>query len=102
MRAAAMNAARTARNSIRALNPEIKSGNFLNNILGMREAIAAGAFEALMLNQDGHLAEATQSNVFVVRAIARWRSLRAVMSMIGRPTASSARAATNTHVGNPS
>ena len=58
--------ARTFRNSPRALDPEIKSGNFLNNILAQREAIAAGAFEAVLLSQDGLLTEATQSNLFLV------------------------------------
>jgi branched-chain amino acid aminotransferase len=58
--------ARTFRNSPRALDPEIKSGNFLNNILAQREAIAAGALEAVLLSQDGLLTEATQSNLFLV------------------------------------
>lgn len=59
--------ARTTRNSSRALSPEIKSGNFLNNILAMREAIDAGAFEAILLNPDANVAEGTQSNVFLVQ-----------------------------------
>lgn len=60
--------ARTVRNSPRALDPNIKSGNFLNNILAKREAVAAGAFEAVMMNHEGCVAEASQSNVFAVLA----------------------------------
>jgi branched-chain amino acid aminotransferase len=56
----------TRRNLREALDPRIKSLNFLNNILAKREALAAGAFEALMLNHEGFLAEGTVSNVFLV------------------------------------
>lgn len=49
-----------------ALDPSIKSGNYLNNILALREARQRQAFECLMLNQHGHLAEASTSNVFLV------------------------------------
>jgi len=57
---------KTQRNAPRALDPNIKSGNFLNNILAAREAAAAGAYEGLMLSAEGLLAEGTTSNVFVV------------------------------------
>jgi branched-chain amino acid aminotransferase len=57
----------TRRNSPQALNPEIKSLNYLNNILAKIEVVRAGAHEGLMLNQVGHVAEATGDNVFVVR-----------------------------------
>jgi branched-chain amino acid aminotransferase len=54
------------RNRRQALNPRIKSNNLLNNALAMQEALAHGAFEAVMRNHDGHLAECSQSNLFVV------------------------------------
>jgi branched-chain amino acid aminotransferase len=53
------------RNHPSALDPAIKSGNFLNNILAFRDAKAASAQEALLLNADGYLAEGTTSNVFL-------------------------------------
>jgi len=55
------------RNLREAINPQIKSLNFLNNILAKIEAIKAGADEALMLNADGHLTEGTISNIFFVK-----------------------------------
>jgi branched-chain amino acid aminotransferase len=55
------------RNLATALNPQIKSLNFLNNILAKQEATGAGAFDALMLNADGVLTECTTSNLFFVR-----------------------------------
>jgi branched-chain amino acid aminotransferase len=55
------------RNRRQALNPRIKSNNLLNNALAMQEALARGAFEAVMRNAEGHLAECSQSNLFVVR-----------------------------------
>jgi branched-chain amino acid aminotransferase len=54
------------RNHRLALNPMIKSNNLLNNALAMQEALGRGADEALMLNQDGEIAECSQSNFFVV------------------------------------
>lgn len=50
-----------------ALDPAIKSGNFLNNVLAFREARLAGAQEAILLGQEGFIAEGTTSNVFLVR-----------------------------------
>jgi branched-chain amino acid aminotransferase len=58
--------AKTKRNLPDALNPQIKSTNFLNNILAKREAIAAGAFDSLLLNWESHVAECTVSNLFFV------------------------------------
>lgn len=55
------------RNRRQALNPQIKSNNLLNNALAMQQALARGAFEAVMRNHEGHLAECSQSNLFVVR-----------------------------------
>ncbi|VAW58940.1 Branched-chain amino acid aminotransferase [hydrothermal vent metagenome] len=48
------------------LNPQIKSLNYLNSILARIEANQAGAEEALMLNQQGFIAEGTADNVFIV------------------------------------
>ena len=57
----------TRRNLVAAVNPEIKSLNYLNNILARIEACRAGAEEGLMLNHLGYVAEATGDNVFVWR-----------------------------------
>ena len=57
----------TRRNSAQSLDPNIKSLNYLNNILGKIECIRANVLEGLMLNLDGHVAEATGDNVFLVR-----------------------------------
>ena len=56
------------RNPKGALDPAIKSGNFLNNIQAYREVQEAGAFEGVMLTISGDVAEATTSNIFWVRA----------------------------------
>jgi branched-chain amino acid aminotransferase len=58
--------ATTRRNLPSALSPQIKSLNFLNNILAKREALAAGAFDSVLLNWEGHLTECTISNLFFV------------------------------------
>ncbi|MEM9352329.1 MAG: aminotransferase class IV [Planctomycetota bacterium] len=54
------------RNAADALNPDIKSGNYLNNILAVSEAIELGADDCVMLNAAGHVTEASTSNVFFV------------------------------------
>ena len=59
--------AATIRNHPAALNPRIKSLNYLNNILAKMEGINAGCLEALMLNAKGEVAECTGDNIFVVR-----------------------------------
>jgi len=59
--------ANTRRNLPEALPPQVKSLNFLNNILAKMEAQAAGAHEALMLNHRNELTEGTTSNLFVVQ-----------------------------------
>lgn len=58
----------TRRNHPLALNPAAKATNFLNNILAKMESLAAGAYEGIMLNWEGRVAEGTISNVFVVKA----------------------------------
>lgn len=59
--------ARTRRNLIAALDPKIKSLNFLNNILAKIEAKERNAYEAIMLNANGFIAEGTVCNIFFVR-----------------------------------
>ena len=49
-----------------ALPPTIKSLNYMNNILGKIEAKQFGALEAIMLNDQGYVAECTADNVFIV------------------------------------
>jgi branched-chain amino acid aminotransferase len=62
----------TVRNSPRALDPNIKSGNYLNNILCAAEAKELGGDDALILSLDGKLTEATNSNVaFVLNGAVR-------------------------------
>jgi len=56
---------RRLRNDPRALDPRAKTGNYLNNMLGFIEARNAGAEDALFLNADGHLTEATTANVWI-------------------------------------
>lgn len=55
------------RNIAGALNPEIKSMNFLNNIMAKIDAKKKKAFEALMPDHKGFIAEGTTSNVFMVK-----------------------------------
>jgi branched-chain amino acid aminotransferase len=57
----------TVRNLHSALNPAIKSLNYLNNILAKIEAINGGCEEALMLNAQGYVAECTGDNVFIIK-----------------------------------
>ncbi len=54
------------RNDRRALDPAIKSGNYLNNILGLAEAKKSGATDCLFLNAEGYVTEASTSNVFAI------------------------------------
>ena len=55
------------RNPADALSPAWKTGNYLNNILCLREARARGADEVVILNQAGAVAEAAVSNIAFVR-----------------------------------
>ena len=59
--------AATIRNHPAALSPRIKSMNYLNNIMAKVEALDAGLVEAVMLNHQGHVAECTGDNIFIVR-----------------------------------
>lgn len=55
------------RNDRQALNPRIKSGNLLNNVLAYMQAKSEGAFEGILCNLAGNVTEATSSNVFIVK-----------------------------------
>jgi branched-chain amino acid aminotransferase len=57
----------TVRNLPEALNPQIKSLNYLNNILAKIEAINSGCNEAIMLDSLGYVAECTGDNIFIVK-----------------------------------
>ena len=59
--------ASTIRTHPGALNPRIKSLNYLNNIMAKMEGINAGCLEALMLNSKGEVAECTGDNIFIVK-----------------------------------
>ncbi len=57
----------TLRNHPMALPPQVKSLNYLNNIMAKIESIDAGASEAIMYNSEGYVAEASGDNVFIVK-----------------------------------
>jgi branched-chain amino acid aminotransferase len=58
--------AKTRRNLSKALDPRIKSLNYLNNILAKIDAIKSGTEEAIMLTHDEYVAECTGDNIFIV------------------------------------
>ncbi len=57
----------TLRNNPEALNPQLKSLNYLNNILAKIEANNSGYREAIMLDHLGYVAECTGDNIFIVK-----------------------------------
>ncbi|MGS0765573.1 branched-chain-amino-acid transaminase [Syntrophomonas curvata] len=57
----------TRRNGPEGVNPRIKSLNYLNNIMAKLEANIAGAEEAILLNQEGYVAECSGDNIFIVK-----------------------------------
>jgi len=57
----------TVRNLHSALNPAIKSLNYLNNIMAKIEATNAGCEEAVMLNAEGFVSECTGDNIFIIK-----------------------------------
>ncbi|MFN0118690.1 MAG: branched-chain-amino-acid transaminase [Elusimicrobiota bacterium] len=59
--------AKTMRNIPQALDPRIKSMNYLNNIQAKIEAVRAGVPEAVMLNNQGNVSECTGDNIFIVK-----------------------------------
>lgn len=50
-----------------ALMPQVKSLNYLNNVMAKVEAIQGGALEAVMLNEQGYVAECTGDNFFIIK-----------------------------------
>jgi branched-chain amino acid aminotransferase len=59
--------ATTVRNHPLSLPPQVKSLNYLNNILAKIEALDSNVAEAIMYNHQGYVAEATGDNVFIVK-----------------------------------
>ncbi|MCC5847718.1 MAG: branched-chain-amino-acid transaminase [Verrucomicrobia bacterium] len=57
----------TVRNHPEAINPRIKSLNYLNNVMAKIEAINSGVLECIMLNPQGHVAEASGDNIFIIK-----------------------------------
>jgi branched-chain amino acid aminotransferase len=57
----------TVRNHPEAVNPRIKSLNYLNNVMAKIEAINAGVLECIMLNPQGLVAEASGDNIFIIK-----------------------------------
>ncbi len=62
----------TVRNHPEALNPRLKSLNYLNNILAKIEANIAGFSEAIMLDNQGFVAECTGDNIFIIKKGVLW------------------------------
>ncbi|MDR2351363.1 MAG: branched-chain-amino-acid transaminase [Endomicrobium sp.] len=50
-----------------SLSPNIKSLNYLNNVLAKMQAVRSGAAEAIMLNAEGYVVECTGDNIFIVK-----------------------------------
>ncbi len=50
-----------------AVDPNIKSGNYLNNIMAVREAKNQGAFDAIMLNNEGYVTEGSTHNIWMIK-----------------------------------
>ncbi|MBF0594837.1 MAG: aminotransferase class IV, partial [Candidatus Omnitrophica bacterium] len=57
----------TVRNHPEAINPQLKSLNYLNNILAKIEANNAGVPEAILLDGSGYVAECTGDNIFMIK-----------------------------------
>lgn len=55
------------RNPKESMDPAIKSGNYLNNVLAYSQAKKQGAFDAIMLNADGMVTEGTTNNIWIVK-----------------------------------
>jgi branched-chain amino acid aminotransferase len=62
-----VNTVSTRRNSSQAVSPNIKSLNYLNNILAKIEAGLSGVKEAIMLSTEGYVAECTGDNIFYLK-----------------------------------
>ncbi len=59
--------AQVQRNSVEAMDPNIKSGNYLNNVMAYLQAKESKAYDALMLNAKGQLTEGTTNNIWIVK-----------------------------------
>ncbi|HOW59940.1 MAG TPA: branched-chain-amino-acid transaminase [Candidatus Omnitrophota bacterium] len=66
----------TVRNLPEAVNPSIKSLNYLNNIMAKIEAKNGGCMEALMLNHQGYVTECTGDNVFMIKKIGKGHTVK--------------------------
>ncbi len=66
----------TVRNLVEAVNPAIKSLNYLNNIMAKIEAKNGGCMEALLLNPQGYVAECTGDNIFMIKKIGKKDTLK--------------------------
>lgn len=55
------------RNPKNSMDPAIKSGNYLNNVMAMSQAKQEGAFDAIMLNHKGQVTEGTTSNIWMIK-----------------------------------
>jgi branched-chain amino acid aminotransferase len=53
--------------STSAISPAVKSLNYLNNVMAKAESLMSGAGEGIMLNEQGHVAECTSENIFVIK-----------------------------------
>jgi len=62
------------RPSARILNPNIKSNNYINNVLGLLEGAAESDMESIMLTERGFIAEATVDNIFSIERSIDWES----------------------------
>lgn len=62
------------RNLKDALDPAMKSGNYLNNVLALKEAQNLGAQDAILLNYQGFVTEGTTNNVFAIKNGELWTS----------------------------
>ena len=71
------------RNHPTALDPAMKSGNYLNNILALSEAKRMGASDAVMLSHDGFVTEGTTNNVHAVKNGEVWTSPLSVGILAG-------------------
>lgn len=57
----------TLRNPVEAMDPNIKSGNYLNNVMAYIEAKKENAYDAMMLNKEGFITEGTTNNIWIVK-----------------------------------
>jgi branched-chain amino acid aminotransferase len=74
----------TMRNYPEAINPQIKSLNYLNNILGKIEAGNSGYSEAIMLDHQGYVAECTGDNIFILKGGVLYTPSQSILKGITR------------------